>query len=89
MGIAKDLPDTEIEKLILVNMKINDDDLRQFASLRARTVKDAIARQQKVEPERIFLAEPKSLTPEPKDKFRNSRVDFSLKKYQPGASRTR
>ncbi len=78
-GIAKDLPDAEMEKLLLASIQINDDDLRQLASLRARTVKEAILKTQKVEPERVFLLEPKSFPPEQKDKLKNSRVDFSLK----------
>jgi uncharacterized protein involved in outer membrane biogenesis len=79
IGIAKDLPEAEMEKLLLASVQINDDDLRQLASLRARTIKDVILRSQKVEPERIFLIEPKSLPPEQKGKLKNSRVDFSLK----------
>jgi hypothetical protein len=78
-GLAKDLPDAEMEKLLLASIQINDDDLRQLASQRARMIKDVILRPQKIEPERIFLLEPKSLTPEQKEKLRNSRVDFSLK----------
>jgi hypothetical protein len=38
-----------------------------------------ILKSQKIEPERIFLVEPKSYLPEQKDKLKNSRVDFSLK----------
>lgn len=79
LGIAKDIPEAEMEKLLLGSIKLGDDDLRQLAALRARSVKEAIARQQNVEPERLFLVEPQSLTPEPKDGVRNSRVDFSLK----------
>ena len=79
LGIAKDLPDGEMEKLLLASIQINDDDLRQLASQRARATKDVILRPQKIEQERIFLVEPKSLQPEQKDKLKNSRVDFSLK----------
>ena len=79
LGIARDLPDAEMETLLLASIQINDEDLRQLASLRARTIKDAILKPHKVEPERIFLVEPKSLLPEQKDKLKNSRVDFSLK----------
>ncbi|HEX9019635.1 MAG TPA: DUF748 domain-containing protein [Nitrospirota bacterium] len=78
-GIAKDLPDAEMEKLLLASIRITDDDLRQLASTRARTVRELILNSHKVEPERIFLLEPKALLPEEKDKLRNSRVDFSLK----------
>ncbi|HEX9021892.1 MAG TPA: hypothetical protein VF903_11590, partial [Nitrospirota bacterium] len=78
-GIAKDLPDAEMEKLLLASIRITEDDLRQLASSRARTVRELILNSHKVEPERIFLLEPKALLPEEKDKLRNSRVDFSLK----------
>jgi hypothetical protein len=79
LGIAKDLPDVEMEKLLLYSIQIHDDDLRQLASQRARTTMDAIMRSQTIDPERVFLVEPKSLRPEQKDKLRNSRVEFSLK----------
>ena len=79
LGMAKDLPDAEMEKRLLASIQINDDDMRQLASLRARTIRDAILKSQKIEPERIFLIEPKSFLPEHKDKLKNSRVDFSLK----------
>lgn len=79
IGMAKDLPDAEMEKLLLASIQITDDDLRQLASARAREVKDMILRSQKVEPNRIFLLEPKAMAPEQKEKLRNSRVDFSLK----------
>ena len=79
LGIAKNLPDREMEKLLLASIKIDDDDLRQLALLRARTIQDLITKSQKVEQSRIFLVEPKSLTPDLKEKLRNSRVDFSLK----------
>lgn len=78
-GFAKDLPDAEMEKLLLASIQINDDDLRQLASLRARTIRDLILKPQKIEPERVFLIEPKSFIPEQKDKLKNSRVEFSLK----------
>jgi hypothetical protein len=32
-----------------------------------------------VEPERIFIIEPKSLAPEKKEKLKESRVDFKIK----------
>jgi hypothetical protein len=79
LGIAKDLPDAEMEKLLLDSIQVHDDDLRQLASQRARTTMDAIMRSQTIDPERVFLVEPRSLRPEQKDKLRNSRVEFSLK----------
>lgn len=65
--------------LLRESITINDEDLRQLASLRARMVKEELLRTGKVEAERIFLVESKSLQPEQKEKLGNSRVDFSLK----------
>ncbi|HEY6012314.1 MAG TPA: hypothetical protein VIX18_12700, partial [Nitrospirota bacterium] len=79
LGIAKDLADAEMEKLLLASIQITDDDLRELAASRARAIKELILKSQKIEPERVFLIEPKSLPPEQKEKLRNSRVDFSLK----------
>jgi hypothetical protein len=58
---------------------VTDDDLRALASRRALAVKDYILKSKKVEPERVFLVEPKSLSPEKKEKPSDSRVDFKLK----------
>lgn len=79
IGIAKDLPVPEMEKLMLTHVEIKDDDLRMLASQRAQSVKDYILKSKQVEPERIFLVEPKSLQPEKKEKLRDSRIDFRLK----------
>jgi len=72
LGIAKDLPDAEMEMLLLDTIQRHDDDLRQLTSQRARKTMDAIMRSQTIEPERVFLVEPKSLRPEQKDKLRNA-----------------
>ena len=79
IGIAKDLPVPEMEKLMLTHIEVKDDDLRMLASQRAMAVKDYILKSKQVEPERIFLVEPKSLQPEKKEKIRDSRIDFRLK----------
>ena len=63
---------------MLANANISDDDLRQLALRRARVVADALAKTGKVTLERVFVLEPK-LNAEPKEKLKNSRVDFSLK----------
>jgi hypothetical protein len=79
LGIAKKLPVPEMEKLMLTHIEVKESDLRTLASQRAMSVKDAILKSGKVEPERVFILEPKSLAPEKKDKLKNSRVDFKLK----------
>lgn len=58
IGIAKDLPGPEMEKLLLASITVNDDKMRELAVARAVAVKDYLAAQQ-VELARLFLANPK------------------------------
>ncbi len=79
IGMAKDLSVPEMEKLMLTHIAITENDLRQLAAQRALAVKDQVLRSQQVEPERVFLVEPKSIQPEAKENVKDSRVDFKLK----------
>jgi hypothetical protein len=79
LGIAKDLPVPEMEKLMLTHIEISDAGLRSLASQRAMKVKDTILKSGQIEPERIFIIEPKALAPEKKEKLKDSRLDFKLK----------
>lgn len=79
LGMAKDLPVAEMEKLMLTHLPVTNDDLRQIALQRASNVKERLIGAGKVEPGRIFLVEPKTLPPERKEKMRDSRVDFRLR----------
>ena len=79
LGMAKDLPVPEMEKLMLTHISVTNDDLRQIALERASNVKERLIRTGKMEPGRIFLIEPKTLPPERKEKLRDSRVDFRIK----------
>jgi hypothetical protein len=79
IGMAKDLPVPEMEKLILTHIEVKEGDLRTLVSQRSMKVKDAILKSGQIEPERIFILEPKSLAPAKKEKMKDSRVDFKLK----------
>ena len=79
IGIAKDLPAPEMEKLMLTHIEVNEGDLRTLASQRSMKAKEAILKSGQVESERVFILEPKSLAPEKKEKAKDSRVDFKLK----------
>jgi uncharacterized protein involved in outer membrane biogenesis len=79
IGMAKDLPAPEMEKLMLTNIEVKEGDLRTLASQRAMKVRDAILKSGQIEPERVFILEPKSLAPAKKEKIKDSRVDFKLK----------
>jgi hypothetical protein len=78
IGLSKDLPVPEMEKLMLSHIEVKDSDLRTLASQRAMKAKDAILKAGQIESERIFITEPKSLTPEKKEKIKTSRVDFKI-----------
>jgi len=79
IGMAKDLPVPEMEKLMLTHIQVTDDALRQLAVERASRVRDRLVAMGKVETVRIFLVEPKTHPPERKEKLRDSRVDFRIR----------
>ncbi len=78
IGMVKSLPVAEMEKLMLTHIQAGDEELRDLASRRAHAVKDAILRSGTVDAERVFIVEPKGLTPEKKGKLRDSRVEFTI-----------
>jgi len=79
LGIAKSLPPGEMESLMLANIPVTNDDLRQLAFARANAVKDYLIGSGKVEVARVFVLEPGRTPPERKEGGRGSRVDFSLR----------
>lgn len=79
VGIAKELPMPEMEKLMLTHIEVGESDLRQLAMQRAQAAKDALLAPGRVEPERIFLLEPKTIAPEKNAKLSDSRVDFVIR----------
>jgi hypothetical protein len=79
LGIAKDLPAPDMESLMLANLSVTGDDLRQLALARANAVKDYLTGPGKVEAARVFVLEPGEKPAEPREKVRASRVDFTLK----------
>jgi hypothetical protein len=68
-----------MEKLMLTHIQVTDDNLRQLAMERASRVRDHLVAKGKVENERVFIVEPKTLAPERKEKLRDSRVDFRIR----------
>jgi hypothetical protein len=79
IGLVKTLPVEEMEKLMLTHAVIKDDDLRLLAARRVAAIRDLFLKSGQVEPDRIFIIDPKSLAPEKKEKIRDSRVEFKLK----------
>jgi CHASE2 domain-containing sensor protein len=79
IGMAKELPVPEMEKLMKAHIRVTEGDLRQLAIDRAARVRDFLATEGKVESRRMFLVEPKILAPTKKEKLKDSRVDFLIK----------
>ncbi len=76
IGLQKELPVEEMEKLMLTNLLVSDDDVKALAARRAEVVQGWLVDQGKVPPERVFLLPSKV---EADEKGKASRVDFSLK----------
>jgi hypothetical protein len=78
IGLVKQLPVPEMEKLMLQHTQITDADLRELANRRAQAVRDYLLSSGKTGAERFFLVAG-AVTKEEKDKGKASRVDFSLR----------
>jgi hypothetical protein len=79
IGLLKDLPAPEMEKLMLANAPVTDGELRQLADFRAQVAKDWLVETGKVPAGRVFIAAPKMSAEGIKDQGKPSRVDFSLR----------
>lgn len=81
IGLVKDLPVEEMEKLMIANMPSDDETLRELANRRAESVVGWLVRDGKVAAERVFQIQP-HLAPKDgpqNEKAKESRVDFLLK----------
>jgi hypothetical protein len=65
IGLARDLPVPEMEKLLLADIQVNDDAMRELAVQRGVAVKDYLASRD-LPPERLFLGAAKTIPPEAK-----------------------
>ena len=78
LGLLKDIPPEEMEKLLRDHLAITDNDLRSLAVERAAAVRDVLIEKGPVEPERIFLVEPKGGAGEA-DGQQGMRVEIAIK----------
>lgn len=78
IGLQKDLPVEDMEKLMLANLPVTEDDIRALAARRAEVVQAWLLDQGKVSAGRVFLVPPK-VAVDAENKAKSSRVDFSLK----------
>jgi hypothetical protein len=73
LGLNKSLPPAEMEKMILANIRVENDDLRALALRRATAVKAALTKLGSGDAARLFLVSPRLVSP-------GNRVEFKLKK---------
>ncbi len=80
IGLQKDLPVEEMEKLMMTNLPATEEDMRQLAEQRAEVVQTWLVDEGKVPLERLFIM-PVKLEADGKEngKAKSSRVDFSLR----------
>ena len=82
IGLVKSLPVDEMEKLMLANSSVDDDDLRALGERRAKAVRDWLVAHE-VSADRVFLLPTKlgeaGDKPGADAKAKSSRVDFTLK----------
>ena len=81
VGLARDLPVADMEKLMLAHFQVSDDDLRELINHRALEAKEFLINEGKVEPERVFIVTAqaaKAGQEKEVDKGKRSRVNFSL-----------
>ncbi|HET9734290.1 MAG TPA: DUF748 domain-containing protein [Burkholderiales bacterium] len=79
IGMLRDLPVPEMERLMLANAQVSEDDLRLLAGARAQAAKDWLVETGKIPAERVFIVAPKMNPEGIKDKGKPTRVDFALK----------
>lgn len=81
VGLPKDLPVDEMEKLMMDNTEVDEDDLIALGNQRAQAVKTWLQKNGQVAAERMFILAPKVATAESKGKetVAGHRVDFSLR----------
>jgi hypothetical protein len=77
IGFVKELPVPEMEKLIITNTKITDEDLLQLANERAAAAQEYLINTAHVPADQIFLVSPKIEAGEGGEK--NCQVKFTLK----------
>jgi len=65
IGLAKELPVPEMENLLLADIKVSDDAMRELAVQRGVAVKDYLATRN-LSPDRLFLGAAKAVPPEAK-----------------------
>lgn len=78
-GFVRDISAERMEKMLMDHLEVTDEELRSLAQERANRVRDYILENGEIDPERIFIVEPKIHQPGEDEKEKKSRVQFALK----------
>ena len=78
IGFTKDLPVPEMEQLILANINVGDNELRELAVQRAKAAQDWLIEKGGILRDRVFVSEPK-IKPDDSGKELDSTAKFSIK----------
>jgi len=76
LGLAKELPDAEMRKLIITHTVVGENELQALARERAEAVRDFLLKNGKLPPERLFEKSADIYKPSSKEKTGASRVEF-------------
>ena len=76
LGIAKDLPDSEMRKLIITHTVVGDNELQALARERAEAVRDFLLKNGKLPAERLFEKSADIFRASSKEGISPSRVEF-------------
>ncbi len=79
-GTLKELPVAEMEKLLYTAIIISSADLRQLAMERAETAKDTLLKDERLQPERLYITEPILAAPTDAAEPLKPRVRFAIQK---------
>jgi len=79
LGFAKSIPPAEMESLLLASYRADDQALAALANRRAQTVKEWLAGDGAIAPERVFVVAPKLTADGIADKGAPTRVDFAIR----------
>ena len=79
LGIAKTVPEAEMEKLLLESYKVDDAALTTLANARAQAVKSWLLERGHIAPERMFIVAPKLGAEGITDQGLPTRVDFAIR----------
>lgn len=79
IGLTKSLPPAEMERLLLANATLEEDDLKQLAQRRGAAVQAWLLDKGAIPPDRVFLLTPKVGLDAPQGAPEGGRADFALK----------